>query len=223
MKKRISSRFYLIIVLNLVATTAMCQFNFKDKVAKNILAYHIRNGLDTEIGVDDGLMKKEDYIYRLVPMQDHELELYITRDTSVTYPVSKYDLYKIEKSGFSFKVSNDLSISTNMFHSFLADIYYLVAYNNVDKQLKYISGNMFLSPIADDFNLDVNQPNSFKSYLLLRYYNYKLTNLSFLKKKKGSFIFTAYSNQVRAKVKIFVDSKNIDKTKIRLTERRIVY
>ncbi len=221
MKKKTINKIYSTLILSLVVVSAHCQFSFKEKVAKNILAYHIKYGIDTELGLYKGKIKKPDYIYRLIPMKNLELVLYISQDTTLQYPDKNFKLYRVENPGFSFKMPDDKVIKQNNFHTFLADRNYLVAYNPKSENLKFISGNMFLSPIENDFSIKSDDPGSFYNYLVFRYYNFKLKDLKFYKKKKKNYLYKAYSESIGEEVLITVNLNEIGCTEIALSEEKI--
>lgn len=221
MKKRIKSNLLLLSCV-LLASFCYGQGDIKNRIAKNILAYHIRYGLDAEIGVKSNQLRSINYLNKLVPFCDYELELYLTEDTVMLYPIDGYKIYNVENPGFTFSSPKE-KIKINNFHSFMADRLYLIAYNKAMDDLKFISGNMFLSPVSVDFNVSSEKPDSLLKYLNYRYYNYKLKEISYLKKKRNVIFYKAFSKTLNEELFITVNILDLNDTKIGLMQKKNVY
>jgi hypothetical protein len=97
------------------------------------------------------------------------------------------------------------------------------------KKIKYISGNFYLHAIADDFKLDINNPDSFYEFLKFKTFKYQTEDITFLEKKDNELVFKAYripgyvgsehiipGNAVHKQlVHIVVDLDNIEDVKVR--------
>jgi len=87
----------------------------------------------------------------------------------------------------------------------------------------YISGNFYLNAIAKDFNLDINNPESFYEYLKFKTFNYQTENIRFLGKRRKYLMFEAdygsngFYLHTRKSI-IFVNSKDLEKVYLRDVE-----
>jgi len=221
-KTRILISSLLILQISWLSSLCLGQKDIKNEVTKNILAFHIRYSLDSELGVNSGNIISLRYLNTLIPLGESEMELYIYKDSSLLYPVEGYILYRVENPGFKFNTQNG-SIKLDNFHSFLSDKVYLLAYKETTNEIKYISGNMFLSKIAEDFQLSIETPKSFYRYLVLKYFNYGLKDVSFVRKSKDSYIFKAFSETINDKVLVTVSLFDFDKTKIKMISKKTIY
>jgi hypothetical protein len=74
----------------------------------------------------------------------------------------------------------------------------------------FIGGNFFRTSISDNFNISEKNPKSFFPFLRLKYFNYGLENIKFIKKRNHHLNFEAFSGVLQKHVKISVNCQNRD-------------
>lgn len=117
---------------------------------------------------------------------------------NLNYPDKRYKLYEfktIQSKESALLASWDIG-----FQSLYSNQYKLIA---IDEQsnVKYISGLFICHPIAKDFRLRKNKPDSYLPFLKLKLYCSKYDKISFWKKEKENLIFLCERNADSSKVK----------------------
>lgn len=184
---------------------------------RNVIAYHLRYAMDYELDVRDNtnlLKKNSNYVFDKLLVGD-TLDLNATK-INLAYPDSSYVVYEFYLKGFNYLTPTGRRLKLNIFESFNCDNYYIVAFNNLTGNVKYISGNFFLNEIAHDYSLtsgDV-KTKKFVEFLRLKTYKYQIDDISYLKKKGSSLVFEGYSMCLNRNVLLEVDVDNIDLVKV---------
>lgn len=190
-----------------------------DKVRKNILSYHIRYSLPYDIGLaDDGCLLVQDGKYKfewLSSLGNLSLRLLVSQCSELSYPLSDYKLFEIKKHKFGFVDKDGVLKYLSDMTSFTSDEKYLIAIND-SNQIKFISGNMFLHRISEDF--DFQNDSGIINYIRIRLYNYELDNIDFIKKRKGIIYLKAFSKSENLNTIIKIDTKNNYNTTIYTTD-----
>jgi hypothetical protein len=212
--------FFLITVLKLSAQNL--KDSHRETIAKNILSYHFRYALDYDIGIrNENILGNDEYFfeqYWLCGERDLYFEI---EELPAKYPLPNYRLYKILKRGF--RIGDDESRCLYTMSSFDADDNYLIAYDKEIDTIKFLSGNFFISPIANDFYLDISNPTSFKDFLWIKLFNWKASQIQFLKKRRRKILFEAFSDLIKERILIEINSEDFDDLKVLRTSRKIVY
>lgn len=192
-----------------------------DVITKNIICFHIRYSLNFDLGLkSNSVLENERYFFtRMWPDQGYKLSIKVD-NSELVYPDNNFKIYELIKIGF--QMHNDSIGKSWVSNSFLADDNYLVAFNALDRKLKFLCGNYFLSSISSDFKLIEKQPNSFISYLKIRANHWKPEYIQFYKYKKRSILFTAHSNLVNREILISVNRNDFDVVEINLKEKYII-
>lgn len=188
-----------------------------DDIEKNILIYRINNIKLNNICT----FGKPINFDKLLPDKNQTLSYNMILDTLITYN-REVILFKIT-TNYSFvekEIFNNGSYTYREVKFYTSDdvnIYnlFLVGYNIIKKEIIYISGDFFKNCIADNFNLNINNPNSFNQFLKLKLYNYSIGEVSFEKKKKKYFLFKAYSKQLEEDLYIRVHPKDYDMLQVK--------
>jgi len=180
-------------------------------VYKNIAAYNIRYGSNWFNGLsfNDRLRYEIGSPYdMLMPDYGYKIKMDIEKLDSF-YPNPRYHLYKIYLKDFSW-VPDDPKRGEISSHYIISTDNFLIALNEGNGDIKYISGQFFQSFIWDDFHLDIKDPLTFIYYLTLRSFNVGGGNIKFKKKTHKQLIFDGYSNIFKKPIIITVDKKEID-------------
>jgi len=175
-------------------------------VCKNILIYRILEYVPETIN-------KGNYIdfYSSLPDNGYILILDSINKLDLKYPKENYILYSIIKKGWDYRnyyceevvkwvstranyycdtiknlgISEDINIRGNR----NSNRSYLIAYNPITKDIKYISGSFFLHQISQDFNLSIDNPDSFLDYIKYKLYFLNIKSIELHKKTKRKIIF----------------------------------
>jgi len=147
-----------------------------------------------------------DFGYRLVTQIKKE---------DIVYPDSSYSLYSIfvQSEVYENKITEGRIECVNTFHWSKFNRYYLMAINDNNHKVKYLSGAFFLDIIADDFQLKQSQVE-LENYLKIRLFNYQLTSLKFKKETRKHIVYTAYSKEVNQNCVIVIHKNNFDAIEI---------
>ena len=193
-----------------------------DVITRNILSYHFRYALNYDLNLkSDQLIQNGDYFFdELWPGDDQNLKLDVA-PSKLQYPIKGVVIYELTKKGF--QIGTDSIRISKKLTSFEADDIYLVAIDVSDKELKFISGNFFQSSIQDDFILNIKQPETFINYLTYRTFNWSTENIEYRNTKKGTLIFTAYSQYLKEYIRIEVDEADFDKVKVLRQKKKVTY
>jgi hypothetical protein len=179
-------------------------------VYKNIAAYNIRycshqlNGAIKENIFRDNA----DFFYEpFIAGPGFKLDMKIEKMDSCL-PDSSFILYKIFVGGFDYTNKSDTMTIRYFGRHTLQN--FLVGLNQKNGQIKFISGQFFLSALAEEFNVNVKKPESVISYLQWRTYFVGGRNISFWKKQRKKLLFKAVSDILNRQFVVSVDIKNPD-------------
>ena len=181
-----------------------------NQVYKNIAAFNIRYcsfGFN-HINVDKYFWSNSDFFYNYF-MADYgfKMEMKIKK-INLVYPNERFHLYEILTNGFTF-LADSGNIARGSIGPISTDIY-LLALNETNGDIKFISGKYFKSAIAEDFKPNIKEPNTLVSYVKMRAYVVKASDIVFVKKKHLALIYTAFSEIYNKKVVIKLSIKNIE-------------
>jgi len=193
-----------------------------DVITRNILSYHFRYALNYDLNLkSDKVLQGNNYFFNdLWPKENQKLRLDVLQ-SELKYPVGAFNIFTIKKR--NFQIGNDsISISKNL-TSLVADDIYLIAFDSLNQNVKFISGNFFLSSIQSDFDLHIANPKSFINYLMLRTFNWSLENIEFMRIKKGKLEFKGFSKYLKENVHIEVDAKDFDQVRVCQLYMKITY
>ena len=193
-----------------------------DMITKNILSYHFRYALNYDLNLkSDKVLQGDDYFFNeLWPREDQNLKLDIL-STEFKYPLEAITVFEIRKRGF--QIGNDSVRISMKLTSFQADDVYLVAVDPSSKDLRFISGNFFQSSIKDDFDLNIELPETFIEYLAYRTFNWSTEKIRYKKTKKDILIFNAYSQYLKGEIQIEVDKSDFDQVSVQERKKRVTY
>lgn len=198
-------------------------------VYKNIIYHEILCSTD----FDKSSLENFFDIARFFPDSGYYLDLDIQR-LDWKFPLSKYAVYKVTKSGWTFtktvlknynldnKIEDDSSFSTQSISISTLDTYttafnedvYLVAYDNKNDNIIFISGDFYTSSISSYFSLDINNPATFIPYLRYKLFNLDMNNVSFFKKKKTKLYFKIEYNNNENSGYVEIKNNNFERIKI---------
>lgn len=196
---------------------ANCQEQVQDvnsylsnQVYKNIAAYNIRycSFSFNHIHFNKHFFSNSDFFYNYF-LADYgfKMEMKINK-IDLPYPIDHFHLYEITTDGFRFlKDSGNIAIGSI---GPISTDTYLLALNENNGDIKFISGQYFKSSISQDFKININEPNSLILYITMRAYVIKPLNIVFVKKRHRKLIYTAYSEIYKKNAVIKVPKKNIE-------------
>jgi len=188
-----------------------------EKVSNNIIAYHIRYALSSDLGLDSsGAMfsSSNRKVLELMPEKNKKLQLTVTPFEAINYPLEGWKLYSIYKRSFNL-IGDSLALNLSLF-SFDFDDQYLIAFRAKDSCIKYISGNFFNSTIFGDYSLSQTNPSSWIQFVQLKSHYLLPKNISFVNEMSEWVKYAAYSNVAKQNIYIFINKKDPDIIKISL-------
>lgn len=216
MKK--GKRINLILLVNILFLSHnVSAQNIDDKkldiISKNIMSFHFRFALDYDLDLrsDKVLSGKFLFFEKLWLDKDKDLKLKYFY-SELTYPLNDFRLFEIRKR--RFQIGNDSTRISYQLSSLKADEIYLVAINTKNDEIKFISGNFFLSSIKEDFDLNIENKESFNYYVKVRTHNWLTDNIKYEKTRKGKIIFNAYSKFLGRAIFVKIDKNDFDNIEV---------
>ncbi len=192
---------------------------FLNKISKNIIIYRIANyNFYNEDNCKNNIKYNSE---NLLPNEDEYLELLTLKEVKYRYPLEGYSLYSVYNiNDYVFKKVND---STEKYSSYshgntfdmLLSKRFLVGIDEKSKEIRYLSGSFFKDCIAHDFNLNIKNSKSFYIFLNIKLFNYDISGILFLKKRKKHLIFRAYAKNLKSDILIKIDRKNYDSIQVK--------
>ena len=180
---------------------------------KNIAAFNIRYASYSfnMLWFNTRFRTNADFFYQyLMPDHGYKLQMDIEKLDSV-YPNPKYHLYKIYLNGFHLVPDKHGLPEDNSWRPKTTN-YFLLALNEDNGDIKFISGQFFKSYISDDFSINKDDVTTFIPYLRLRAFDVGGVNIKFKKKRHKKWMFEGYSEIFKKPFTITVDRKDIDDT-----------
>lgn len=171
---------------------------------KNISSYNIVN--ESKKYVNRNLTYLPFYTHFL-PDKGFSLDMQIEK-LQITYPLENYTLYSILLQGFVF--TNEKLGTTKRVISNVPTGVYLIALDYKNKSIKYITGNFFWTPIAEDFKFDASNSSSYLTFLKLKLFYLHPSELVFKTKSKKKIVFETYSQTLNKNIKVEVFFKSIE-------------
>lgn len=175
-------------------------------VQKNIIAFHIRNCSNFEMGLDENgfLTKKNNLLFEnLLTNEALRLDSFQVNKL-YSFPNQNLKLLAFRKRGFQF--DND-SVSHFFDLQLLPyDDLYLIAYK--DSTIEYISGNFFKTPISRYYELNSDNPKTYYEFLRLKTFYILAKDFHFIKKDKYFMNFKCYSDYLKREISIKMKIKD---------------
>lgn len=190
-----------------------------DLVQQNILLFrhkHIKNKkrMNMDYFMGDGRVKE--VIYKF-PLYGERLDLVLLK-TEIAYPLKEYSVFKAmlvspylligkwksftkkdNSCDFKFYVEDSLQISDSLASGF--DEYY-IAYNEKERNIKFLSGGFYLSQYITDFAPDPLDPESIIPYLHMRLLRYGIEEISYLRKEKRMYFYKVKTKVFNTEIKL---------------------
>lgn len=215
-------KFIVLSLIILKANVAYLQnLNIPDSISefvtnetyKNIAAFNIKCSIHSANGVDKSnyLNTNKNFFFDAF-IADYSFRLKMdVKKLSQDYPLNNYELYQVFIDGFRYTNKNeDIEVKKGVIGEASFDRYYLLALDSKSKTIKFISGQFFRNPIASDFSLDFNNPNSFIEYLRLKTFNLQTKDLVFIKRKGKALYYKSYSDELKGEISIMLSLKDIE-------------
>jgi len=206
--KKITFLFSLV----LFGFTARAQFDdlshidtfIYNKVYKNIAAYNIKYArFDLNGTADNSPFKETDRFFfeNFLPDWGARIGMVIEK-LPLIYPDTAYKLYRVTLNHMSFQNKDKVSLTRGGINP---GTLFLVGVNPVTGAVKYISGQFFISAIAADFKVNLNDPASLILFLSFKTYSLGLEQIKFSKRVGGELYYSAVLAQKT--VSVIVNSK----------------
>ncbi len=188
------------------------------ELKKNVLAYRIRTDFKlVEHGDNSTRIKTE--LLRLFPEKGEDLLLDVS-NIPLRYPNPNIDLFEVTNFNYEFsRIGSDgeIEIVNNSKEYFDSkpkvdqlSRRMLIGINRKEKSIIYVSGYFYLTKISNDFDLDMNNPDSFIQFLRLKLFNYNMNDFSFVKQRKKYLLYKGYSKATSANYYIRVNKNDFD-------------
>jgi len=180
---------------------------------KNIAAFNIKFSVHSFNGTDKSnyLNTNKNFFFdAFIADYGFRLKMDIKKLPEI-YPLDKYELYQIFIDGFNYINKNaDIEVKKGVVGEASYGNYYLLAVNNENKKIKFISGQFFRNQISHDFSLDSNNPSSFIEYLKFKTFYLQTKDLVFIKSKGNALYYKSYSNELKEEITIRLSLKDIE-------------
>ncbi|MFT3855870.1 MAG: hypothetical protein QM733_24555 [Ilumatobacteraceae bacterium] len=162
----------------------------------------------------------KDYIYQrslqmsffynsILPDHGYKLGMKIEKLDSL-YPNPLFHLYKICLDHIDFVPDDSVLPTTRVIGGPIISSDFLVALNEANGDMKFISGQFFLSDISDEFSINGKDMALFIPYLSMRLFFIGGVDIKFSRKKRKEWVFQGYSKVYERKFVVSVNRKDID-------------
>lgn len=183
-------------------------------IYKNIAAYNIQH-LNYQLNgaaKTDIFRDNSDFFYEpFIADPGFKLDMKI-EELDSSLPNKNFLLYKIFVGGFDYINKADTATMRYLGKHTLQN--FLVGLNPKNGEIKFISGQFFLSAIADEFNIDMKKPESLIPYLAMRSFVVGGKSIVFKKRRHKKLVYEGFSETYKDTFSIIVDKKNMDYTQI---------
>jgi hypothetical protein len=164
------------------------------EIEKNIIYYRAVESYlkHTEIDESNHFKIKNEYLEDKFPTGNQKLSV-VSRRISEVFPDTNIILYEIiNRNEAVINLGTGIIETTYRNNHCFCEVF-LVGFNSKSNQIVYIGGNFFRDRIYHYFDLSVTNPHTFDKYLKLKYYNYNLSKIKLIKKRKKYLIFRGFS------------------------------
>lgn len=185
-----------------------------NRMYKNIAAHNIKYG---NVRYNGAVFKpifhrNSDFFYEsFLPDFGFKLDMQINK-LSWSYPITDFEVYQVIVDEFRYEKDNGYGARKSF--SAWTDKYFLIALNRSTKEIKFISGQFFISAIADDFKLNTKEPQSLLEYLKFRVFRYQVKDITFIKKKQSKYYYHAYSESLKKNVTLIVYLNDLEEPRV---------
>ena len=141
--------------------------------------------------------------------EHYDIEIYPNTDFS--YPGEDIELLSIYVNSYLSKPEPGFTRKIIYSHGYRRKNQILIGVSkSAPEKLLFISGAIFKNCIQQDFDLNVEKPDSFKLFIKLKLFNYDVKDIKFVKKNKKNIFFEAISKNFIEKIIIKIDRNNFD-------------
>lgn len=136
-----------------------------------------------------------------------EIEFSLTK-SDLNYPDDNWELYEMTFAG---SPQNDSLSYWSWGAKYLIDFNKILIGINEKEEIKFVSGAPFRHPIAKDFKLKKDVPDTYIPFLYLKFFKSEFDSIAFLGKENGKLVFLGSNNKVgdqKSKMKIILDPEN---------------
>ena len=156
--------------------------------------------------VDDIRKNMDSYSQHFIPSYSrYEYPIDIGESELYKYPNENIQLFYVEN-----KIKKSFSHMHSEPYDYLLSKRILIGFDKKANSIIYISGDILKNNIANEFNLDVEKPETFNRFLELKLYNFWITNIRFKESTETYLLFQARSNTVKDDVLIKVNRLDFD-------------
>jgi hypothetical protein len=207
--------FLILIIFSTYSIAQNAEFLLTSKIKKRIEKNILVGRIIENIKKGDFYKGKTD---EFILDNNWELDLEYNLVSDINFPNKEYVFYSIRNNNYNLinrKTGQSLTKAYYDTNPNILENEFLIGINKKDSHYIYfISGILVKSEISHEFKLELKKPETFFNFLKIKLNNYKLSDLKFLKKRKGELIFESFSNTLNKKMKIKLDAKKFDKIEI---------
>lgn len=175
------------------------------KIEHNILSFRLAKEGGVNVNEFDHFEVNDPQLSKFFLGPDEMLLLNVSKFPQLTFPDTSFKLFIIENPYRSKTIGDTTIKMTTSPHGNNNHLdQFLVAYSHLANEVKYLGGEFYKSMISSDFDF---KKGSIIQLLKLKYFNYKLRDIKYLKKKKGHFLFQGYSESIKRDITFLVDKK----------------
>jgi hypothetical protein len=181
-----------------------------NNIYKNIAAYNIKYSYYPLNGSvkQDIFRSNGDFFYdAFLPDFGYKLDMKIIK-LDWQYPDKNFNLYKIFVNGFRYTAGDDSASVSVMGKWTNRD--FLLALNKENGEIKFISGQFFISAIADDFTFNKYDPASYLNFLKLKLFPFQVDNITYVKRRHKKLYFYGASSALNKSLYIVLSLKDLE-------------
>lgn len=173
----------------------------ENTVLKNIYMYRIAMIRDS-FTAEYGYYSTDNLLDSVLPDYDYKLK----------FDIQRYDYYGNNSYTYSFYKEKDIFTNgenayESMFYKgmFPYDNYFLVAFDSLTCEVKFLSGNFFLSVLPSDELFLQDTINELQCLLRYRLFQYQVRDLAYSKYEHEMYTFVGYSEVLNKPLLIYIE------------------
>jgi len=187
----------------------------KQEVERNILIYRIRNDFELNRIQNENMNLNRPYFMKLLPDQGFHLKLFF-RPLDLEYPKAGFIVFEVLNKDYTFtngQVDYEVKVLSDRVGSCLCTLN-LVALNFETGEVLYLSGKLYKSLIANDFNLDFKNIETIRQYLAFRLFFLDSKGFNIVKDKRKYILFSGFSEVAQSDFIARINKDDPDDVKI---------
>ncbi|MBK8503928.1 MAG: hypothetical protein IPL46_18005 [Saprospiraceae bacterium] len=197
----------LLSILEPITSQNILSDSILNEIQNNIIIFRIRNSAFLSIskyGTIDAIRPL--FSKHLLDPKEKLLLTYEIKD-DLKYPQNGYDIFIVSNPGHSIISGNVVQTTSALDFNLKLSEKFLIAYNAIERDIKYLGGEFYKSIICPDFPQGLD---SIPFILQLKYFHYDLTEITLKHTRSTKYIYSAFSKSLEKRLRFKIDREYLD-------------